>query len=137
MTDLPSLGPLQGDDKITLLCYTRFRFVFKFFATSDAKRGRIQSGRPYLSSLTLLLQKFLGNLQRYSMVKHHLIKPIQAMTIIFATLTNIGDKLCMRVELYGKKEKTLGEYLSGEKSDTIFPKSGPHMFFGDKARETV
>ena len=62
------------------------------------------------------------------MVKHHLIKPIQAMTIIFATLTNIGDKLCMRVELYGKKGKTLGEYLSGEKSDTIFPKSGPRMF---------
>lgn len=62
------------------------------------------------------------------MVKHHLIKPIQAMAIIFATLTNIGDNLCMRVELYGKKEKTLGEYLSGEKSDTIFPKSGPRMF---------
>ena len=98
---------------------------------------RIQSGLPYLSSITLLLQKFLGNLQRYSMVKHHLIKPIQAMTIIFVNLKNIGYTFCMRVELYGRKEKTLGKYLSREKSDPIFLKFGPRMFSRDKAKETV
>ena len=129
MTDLPSLGPpFKVMIKYHSCVILDFDLSSSFVQLVTPESERIQSGRPYLSSLTLLLQKFLGNLQRYSMVKHHLIKPIQAMAIIFATLTNIGDKLCMRVELYGKKEKTLGEYLSGEKSDTIFPKSGPRMF---------
>ena len=62
MTDLPSLGPLQGDDKITLLCYTRFRFVFKFCATCDARK-RKNSKR---SSILIQSHSFIAEISRKS-----------------------------------------------------------------------
>lgn len=73
------------------------------------------------------------------MVKHHFIRPIHGVTIIFAVHTKMGNKFCMRVELYGRKEKSLGEYLNKTKSnlDLYFLTSSTARFFfsSDKARE--
>lgn len=73
------------------------------------------------------------------MVKHHFIRPIHGVTIIFAVHTKIGNKFCMRVELYGRKEKSFGEYLNKTKSNLYFLMSSPARFFfffsSDKARE--
>ena len=45
------------------------------------------------------------------MIKHHLMKPINATGISFVPWTKLSDNFCMRVELYGRKvvKKSSGE----------------------------
>ncbi|XP_078381896.1 uncharacterized protein LOC144664624 [Oculina patagonica] len=59
---------------------------------------------------------FLGNFQRQTMVKHHLIKPIQTKKIIFIPKSKISNYYCMRVELYGRKT-----VVKGQESRMVFP----------------